>query len=348
VRRARPAWWLILVWMTGLLAAAPPPLAWADGYIIPEPMPSSSIMADQRAVIVYRDGREDLVISVDLDFRSMEELPEMAWIVPVPSPPDIGVTDDALFAELDRLSAPEVIYRTEQRGGFLLGGGLESAPPPVTVLERKRVGVYDVAVLAGREGAALLDWLHVEGFQVPDALRPVLDAYVAEEWTFVATRIAPGADPNEVYSAEPLWLSFDAGQMVYPMRLTGVRDEPLALRLYVLADHRYELAGFTVEFAGQVEVQAPDPALSSALKGELYLTKLFDGAVTPAEMAVDFYPHQAPSDEPYREQVVQTYVSAGPGLGGAELLFLCGGCWLGLAVLLVVVVVAVTLLRRRR
>jgi hypothetical protein len=341
VRRPRAAWWPILAWVGCLLLAAP---ARADGYIISEPVPSSSLMVDQQAVIAYRDGREDLVISADLDFRGAAELPEMAWILPVPSPPDMRVTGDALFAELERLSAPEVVYRTEGRGGLLQGGVAHTAPAPVTVLERKQVGVYDVAVLAGREGGALLDWLHVEGFQVPDALRPALDAYVAEEWTFVAMRVAPGTDPNEVYRAEPIWLSFDATQMVYPMRLTGVRAEPLALRLYVLADHRYELDGFTVEFADNVQVEASD----SVPNGEYYLTRLFDGEVTPAQMAVDFYPRRAPDDEPYRIQVIQTDVSAGSGIGTAELLLLSGGCCLGLVAIVGVAVVAIVLLRRRR
>jgi hypothetical protein len=340
-------WWIVAAAVTWMLVFGVS-VARADGYVISEPVPSSSIMADQRAIIVYRDGHEDLVISIGLDLRSEQELPDMAWIIPVPSPPEVQVTSAALFDELDRLSAPEVVYRTERRGGFRWGLGAEAPPPEVQVLERKQVGVYDVAVIAGREGGALLDWLHAEGFTLPDALQPALDAYIAEDWIFTAMRIAPDADRNEIFSAQPVWLSFDAERMVYPMRLTGVRDSPLALRLYVLADHRYELAGFTTEFAGDVQVDAPDPAMASLLNRSFYFTRLFDQAVTPAEMAVDFYPHQAPSDEPYQEQVVQTYVSYGWGIGAGELAFLCGGCWLALAVLLAVLLVAIRFSRRRK
>lgn len=334
--------------LAGLLWTATAGPVQADGYVIPEPMPSSAIVADQQAVLVYRDGHEDLVISIGLDLRSVAELPEMAWIIPVPSLPEVKTTDYALFAQLEALSAPEIVYRSEQRDGFGLGSGAESAPPPVQVLERKRVGVYDVAVLAGRQGSALLDWLHTEGFGVPEALMPALDSYIAEGWTFVALRIAPDADRNELFSAEPVWLSFDAERMVYPMRLTGVRDEPLALRLYVLADHRYELDGFTVEFADKIEIEAPDPAMAAVFDRPYFLTKLFDKSLTPADMSVDFYPHQAPSDEPYREQVVHVVVSSGPSIGRMEVLVLCGGCWLALAVLAAVVVAVIWLLRRRK
>jgi hypothetical protein len=340
--------WTAILLMAVLALLTAGPIVEADGYVISDPNPSSSIMADQKAVLIYRDGREDLVISIDLDLRSVSELPNMAWIIPVPSLPEVQVTDRALFDELDRISAPEIVYRSEHRGGFGLGAGAPASAPAVEVLERKEVGVYDVAVLAGREGGALLDWLHTEGFRVPDALLPALDAYIAEGWTFVAMRIAPDLDQNEVFSAEPVWLSFDAGQMVYPMRLTGIRAEPLALRLYILADHRYELDGFTLEFAGRVQVEAPDARLASALNREFYFTKLFDKTVTPAEMANDFYPAQAPDDEPYQEQVVRTYVSSGPGAGLGVVTILCGGCWLGLAILLIVVVIIILLLRRRK
>ncbi len=332
-----------------LVAAAGGAIAHADGYVIPEPSPSSSIMADQKAVIVHRDGHEDLVISVGLDLgrEGVEQsVQAMAWVIPVPSVPEVQTAPAALFEELDRISAPEIVYESESRGGLRLGVGADAQPPPVEVLERKEVGVYDVAVLAGREAGGLLDWLHAEGFQVPDALRPVLDAYIAEGWTFVAMRIAPGATRDELFDAEPIWLSFETGRMVYPMRLTGVRDTPLALRLYVLADHRYELEGFTVEFAGLAQVALPGGQMAGLLDREYFLTKLFDETVTPAEMSHDFYPQQAPTDELYRERVVHTYVSAGPRIGLGEVLFVCGLCWLGNVVLLALLVAAALILRR--
>jgi hypothetical protein len=340
--------WLMVATALTLVLTLGASVAYADGYVIFEPTSSSSIMADQKAVLIYRDGHEDLIISINLDLRSVQELPDMAWIIPVPSAPDVQVTSHALFDELNQLSAPEIIYKTERRGGFHWGLSAAAPPPPVEVLERKQVGVYDVAVIAGREGSALLDWLHAEGFTVPNALQPALDAYIAEGWVFAAMRIAPDADKNEVFSAEPLWLSFDFERMVYPMRLTGVRDTPLALRLYILADHRYELDGFTVEFADNVQIDASDPAMTSVLNRSYFFTKLFNQAVTPAEMSVDFYPHQALADESYREQVTQTYVTYGSGLGLSELGCLCGGCWLGLATLLAIVVIIVRLLRRRK
>jgi hypothetical protein len=348
VTQQTPTRWIVILLLAGWLASTGGLVARADGYVIPEPMPSSSIMADQRAVLVYQDGREDLVISVGLDLAALDAGAQMAWVIPVPSTPQVQAADAALFDELDQLSAPEIVYKTEYRRGHGWGLSAGNAPPPVQVLERKQVGVYDVAVLTSGEGHALLDWLHAEGFAVPDALQPPLDAYAAEGWTFVAMRIEPGADWTQVHDAAPIWLSFKTGRMVYPMRLTGVRDDPLALRLYVLADHRYEMDGFTVEFAGPVQVELPEGDMTALFGREFFLTKLFDETLTPAEMAADFYPYQALNDDPYREQVVQTYVSYGPSLGLGEVLCLGGLCCGGPLLLLAVLLSAIWLVIRHR
>ena len=327
------------------------PAARADGYVITEDTTTSWIMADQKAVIAFRDGREDLVISVGLNLTTGEDQKEMAWIIPVPSQPEVQAIDEEIFEVLDEISAPEVIYETVHQAPSW--GLSASAPPPaVEVLERKQVGIYDVAVLSGEDAAALLTWLHDEGFDVPPALLAPLDAYIGEGWTFVAMRIAPGAGTGAIQNAQPVWLSFNSERLVYPMRLTGAHGQPLALRLYILADHRYELEGFGVEFAGQIEAQAPGTALASLMDGGFFFTKLFNPSVNPADMTVDFYPRQAAADESYREQIVHTHVitgmGGGPGFALLQLLCPCGLCWLGLVLMLALLLGTVALIKRRR
>jgi hypothetical protein len=346
MRHKKQTLWIVVVLLIVLLAKST--TARADGYLITEDTTTSSIMADQKAVLIHRAGHEDLIISVGLDLQSSNPQ-EMAWIIPVPSRPEVQITEHELFDVLDEISAPEIIYKSQRSGGWAFGGQGAAAPPPlVEVLERKQVGIYDVAVLAGQEAGSLLDWLHEEGFHVSDVLQPPLDAYIAEGWTFVAMRLAPDAGQGEVQDAQPVWLSFDTERLVYPMRLTAAHGKSLALRLYILADHRYELDGFAVEFAGLAQVNATDPALATVLDREFFFSKLFNQAVTPAEMATDFYPFQAPSDEPYREQIVHTHVVTGPGFGLGEIFCICGLCWLGLLGLLAAIVVAIVLLRRRK
>jgi len=335
----------LAIWLGAVGGRAP---VRADGYIIME-RTSSDIMADQQAVLIYKEGHEDLIISIGLDLRGQTPPQEMAWLIPTPSQPQVQLADGSIFDELNRIAAPEIIYRTERAGHPLWGVGAGAPPPepPVTVLERKEIGIYDVAVLAGKEAQGVLAWLHREGFQVPDALQAPLDAYIAEGWTFVALRIAPEPNPQGILNAQPVWLSFNSERPLYPMRLTVANGRPLSLRLYILADHRYALEGFTTEFAGRAEVTVEDPALASVLDREFFLTKLFDETVTPAEMSRDFYPYRAASDEPYREQVVYTQVVSGGGSGLLVSLCPCGLCWLGLLGILVLLIVIIVFLKRR-
>lgn len=342
----RALWWLGLGVLLILPARALP--ARADGYIIPIEEASSSVMADQKAVVVYRDGREELILSAGLALGAAQDL---AWIIPVPSVPEVQVAGQDLFAALDRISAPEVVYRSEDRPGIALpffGVGAEAPmAPPVEVIERRQVDVYDVAVLAAGDAQGLLAWLDTEGFVVPDELAPALDAYVMDGWGFVALRLAPGTEAEALMEARPVWLSFAANGPVYPMRLTAAVGRPLAVRLYVLTDHRHELEGFEVEYAGWVEPGA-DEALAALVDRPIFFTKLFDAAVGPEEMGTDFYPRQAAADESLRQQTVYTYVSASPTIGLGELGCLCGLCSGGGLIVLVLVVIAVRALRRRR
>ncbi|MBN1657107.1 MAG: DUF2330 domain-containing protein [Anaerolineae bacterium] len=321
--------------------------AHADGYIIPIEEPSSSVMADQKAVLVHRDGREELILSAGI---VPGEAQDLAWIIPVPAVPEVQVAGEAVFEALDRISAPEIVYRAERRGGLPLPfGGLGAAAPPpaVEVIERRQVDVYDVAVLAAGDAAGLLAWLDAEGFVVPATLAPALDAYAAEGWSFVALRLAPGTHPGALTDARPVWLSFEAPEPVYPMRLTAAVDRPLSVRLYLLAEHRHELPGFEVEFAGWMD-GGTEEALASLVDRQLFFTKLFDASVPPEEMDADFYPTQAGADDEFRQQQVYTYVSTGSSIGLAELSCLCGVCGGGLLFFAVLVVAAAWLVRHRQ
>ena len=73
--------------------------------------------------------------------------------------------------------------------GASLGAGVLPTGE-VRVIERKRVGVYDTAVLSSRDGVAVLDWLSKNGFVTPTNLIPTIRAYAKEGWSFVASKIS--------------------------------------------------------------------------------------------------------------------------------------------------------------
>lgn len=295
-----------------LLLALAPRTARADGIPLPPYGHEADItMPGQKAIIVYdaERGREELILSVQL----LGESPEAAWVVPVPSTPVVNTASAEWFSQLSDLTQPQV--ETHSVPFPMPGAAPEGGPPGgVEVLSRERVGVYDVSVLEADRPGVLLDWLDENGYAFPAEGEPILDAYVAEGWTFVATRVVPGEAALLAGDVQPLWLSFDAQRPVYPMRLTALVDSAMDVLIYVLADHRMELEGpeFSTEFAGPLTlapVASEGEELANLMAGRShYVTKLRSKYFAAWETTGDLYFRPASSDEPYRQVIYKTVV----------------------------------------
>ena len=310
-RRIRPLF--VLGVTVILLVALFPYLARADGVPVPPYGYEGDIeMPGQKAIIVYDAERkhEDLILSIQL----LGESPEAAWVVPVPSPPQVNTASAEWFVQLSDLTQPKI--ETRYLPFPMLGGMAASTEQGgVEVLSREQVGVYDVSVLSADEPGALLEWLNENGYAFPEEGQPILDAYVKEGWYFMATRVLPGKAAQLEGDVQPLWLSFDAEQAVYPMRLTSLIDRYMDVLIYVLADHRMEIAAsdFEPEFAGELTLKAvagEGAELNKLLTGRsYYVTKLRSWDFRPWDMTDDLYLQQAPSDEPYRRVVYRAEVN---------------------------------------
>lgn len=184
----------------------------------------------QKAVVFYRGGREQLIIS-----PSYQGPPGgFAWVVPVPTRPQVRVLRGALFHELARVVEPRP-PALSRRVTKAVG-----APAPmgraVTVLERETVGAYDVSVLSATDGGALQTWLARNGYALPGVARRPLAEYVRERWTFVACRVKTPAIARGLGQGTlaPLSLTFPCPGPIYPMRLSSVNPRPFRLLLYLL------------------------------------------------------------------------------------------------------------------
>lgn len=128
-----------------------------------------------------------------------------------------------------------------------LGVSRGIAPTSDIVVSRGEVGEYDVAVLKPRTGQELLDWLAGHGFASPSGAIQVADAYAREGWRFVAARLRawPDSPEGQPRTTHPLVIRFPTpvDRVVYPMRLTGVGNGPLALDLFVAGDRRAQING---------------------------------------------------------------------------------------------------------
>ena len=83
---------------------------------------------------------------------------------------------------------------------FAFGGadGRAAPPPPVTVTHEGTVGPYDTVTLHANVPNALPGWLTANGYAIDPSVAPIIDAYTAEGFDFIALRLLPGAGVQQM------------------------------------------------------------------------------------------------------------------------------------------------------
>lgn len=270
----------------------------ADGCLIPDSVYRDLYESGQKAVILYGNGTEHLILSVSFE----GDAEDFAWVIPLPDKPEIAVTDAELFWELSDFTAIEV-PPSLGLGCLPFGGMAPGDLNGVDVIEEQVVGPYATAILSATNATALADWLNANGYIFPEDGEDIVSEYIEKEWYFVATKIN-AVEQGTGYALaegaiEPIVLSFASDEIVYPLRITSLsatNAAPPEVLMYVLADHvmvpeqyplyvgygEWEDNAFTLEFGSNVSVEdLPEyyeilPELvSTYLPGdEFYLTKL--------------------------------------------------------------------------
>ncbi len=339
-------------WVGLLLLAASPVAACGCGIYIPRE--GNANVVQERALIRWDGQTEDIVMALSVQGSSEEA----AWILPVPAQATVQLSEAKLFETLQELTKP----RPEQRYGlippFSLGAGaapdgVGAGAPPVLLLQRQTLGPFDVSTLAATDATALSDWLTDNGYNFPNDLADVLQAYVEQEWFYVAVRLTPGADGQELTGElEPLWITFQSDEMVYPMRASALATGILPVYLYVLADHRVEKAQIFgdehISFADWIEPASlpADSPLMPFVDRKLFLTKVEERIGDPRQVNDDFIFTFASQDEIYHDVEIE-YVY---DIGGVPiiLLVLGGVCLMALVLGVGLVVLLLSWQRRRK
>jgi hypothetical protein len=224
----------------GLLTSLPCARSWADGGFIGK---RDLYEPEQKAAIFFADGVEDLTIQAKYDGAEGD----FAWLVPLPSKPEVALADDAIFGELREYTlARRKWLDEEQFSGYRSGGfggpGESSDSDGVNVLERKRVGVFDVAVLEANTAEDLVQWCEGHGYKVKGKVREVLGSYVDRGWIFTAMRVDPAARGKESAAAQEtgtiqaMRFTFFTEEAVYPLRISSINRGTTDVLVYLIAD----------------------------------------------------------------------------------------------------------------
>lgn len=191
---------------------------------------------------------------------------DFAWVLPVHAGAQLQLSHDEFFAALDALSTPVITGPTPNCSAPSSGfggcgssssasngvafspsangsaGGGAAGSNGVQVISQSVVGPYDTVTLHSTNPNALYDWLVANKYQVPEATRPIIDAYVAEGFDFIALRLAPG---QGVQAMQPVRVVTPGAGLSLPLRMVAVGvGANVGITLYVISDGRYQVQNF--------------------------------------------------------------------------------------------------------
>ncbi len=225
--------------IAGLIAFSP--CAMADGCFFAR---SDMAEPEQRAAILFADGLEDLIIQVQFDGA----VDDFAWLVPLPSKPEVSVVEQELFDELRTYvfeRSKWKVYTEQKRYSGTFGGsrGFSADPRGVTVHERRKVGVYDVAILSADSVDDLTAWCTGHGYRIPAGAEAVLQSYVDREWVFTAMRIHPNEEEKSsrlealrTGHIQAMRFQFATQEAIYPLRISSINRGATDVLVYVIAE----------------------------------------------------------------------------------------------------------------
>ena len=231
--------------LTLLVILCFPPMALADGIAFTVVGAEMDVRAtEQRAVMWLRDG--DWEIHIQPVFP--RDAGGAAWVVPFKVRPTVESSSADFFDQLELITSPIFAKVCSDNDGGLfcfgcmgdraggLGDGDASGTIRVFVWEQGTVGDLDYVILSAFGGDNLVEWLNVQGYQLPAGAQAVIADYETEGVYFFVARLAADADPQKPLAPVRFILP-DLHPPTYPLKLTALgvpAGQELGLTLWVV------------------------------------------------------------------------------------------------------------------
>jgi Uncharacterized protein conserved in bacteria (DUF2330) len=178
-----------------------------------------------------------------------------AWVLPIHGTVTVGLSADVLFNSIDTLTAtrlnpppqncpsPNCNFNGPQAaGGFAASAAADGGAASVQVLAQANVGPYATVQLHSTDSSALDAWLAQNGYNIPAAVQPILDAYVNEGSDFLAMKLLPN---QGVQAMRPVRVTTSGAGLSLPLRMASIGTGAVTgITIWVVADGRYEPQNF--------------------------------------------------------------------------------------------------------
>jgi hypothetical protein len=272
--------------------------------------------------IIFAQKGDTISAYVQINYTGPDA--DFAWVVPVPSVPEVDVAEMAMFDELDTMTSPVYIGPPVPECALQnlpVASVAEGAGGDVTVFSSGEVGPFGFDVVGSDDPQALVNWLRDNGYRIDPPMEPLVQVYVKEGMLFLAMKLRPGQGVQDI---QPVKMTYTSSRPMIPLRLTAVAANPnMGVLVWLLGNTQYESdnykkititddeiqfgpfggsnyfflrsqkidevdgRGFVTEFAGPTsELKAVDPDLQALLSDYPYLTRAYT-EMDPAQMTVD-------------------------------------------------------------
>ena len=185
------------------------------------------------------------VVTTHVQIQYNGSASDFAWILPVPAPPDLQVSHNEIFRQLDFATQPffRLNWDRGEECNFSFWATAEEdavdfarSVEGVEVVSAERVGPYDTVVISGENAASVTHWLTDNGYDLGDLGEELLAPYVEEEYYFLALKLAPDRGVGDL---QPIALTYASEVACIPIRLTAVATQPnLGVLTWVLGSTR--------------------------------------------------------------------------------------------------------------
>jgi hypothetical protein len=298
-------------------------LCWADGGMWPPQGDYEIFSSDQVAIIKKTSTGEELSILVKAQWSYGDAFNGFAWIVPLPSPPQIEEVNTELFTDLAYLSTP--LYTGGGCSGPFASGGDWSNNGGLGgeyhyVVSYDTIGFLDAVVIHTNVADSLTAWLNAHSYADINGAQEVFTDYIDHEWNyFFCARVDTSAEEQNQQNVG-VRLTFETDQLVYPMRISSLSSSSTrytAVYLYVIEQHKMMCDEAELEYANMVSgdeltaITRDYPALSEYIDEGVYITKLKRTYTAASDMSADIYFYQSPDDTEYQILFTGYYGSLG-------------------------------------
>ncbi|MBK8259342.1 MAG: DUF2330 domain-containing protein [Polyangiaceae bacterium] len=216
--------------------------------------------------VVISLSKTQTVLWDQIVFRGAPE--DFAWVYPVKAGTVLEVASDSWAAAFDETTAKKVFSPTAtcyEGGGYSDSGGSScnmscmgagatndgggndrsvggDSEDPVQILNSTTAGPYDVKTITSDVPGAIGTWLKDNGYNVSADASPILDAYAADGFDFIALRLQPG---QGVSAMKPVRVITPGPTTTFPMRMLAVgAAEKVAINLFVLTEGTVQVDGY--------------------------------------------------------------------------------------------------------